>query len=153
MNIKLISLTAIFLWFGLIVFLGIRFVKGNVEKGEDGRAEVVLTKSEKVMILGEMRQLLFTVQGVVDGIEKNNSKAIAEAALNGGTKMMLDDNASLMLKLPVAFKMQGIGVHKYFDQIANEAQKGAAKDKILSMLNTQLQNCISCHAAYQFKVN
>ena len=150
MNAKKISIIAIVLWAGLILGLGIQFVKGNAKKAEDGRAAVTVTESERVMILGEMRQLLQAVQGIVDGIEKNDTKAIVESALGGGTKMMIDDSASLMLKLPLAFKEQGIGAHKYFDKIAEEAKKGASREKTLSMLNTQLQRCVSCHAGYQF---
>lgn len=151
MNAKRISVLAIILWAGLILFIGIRFLKGNAESSVDGRITVTLTESERVMILGEMRSLLQAVQGILDGLEKNNQKAIVEAATGGGTAMMVDDSPELMLKLPLAFKMQGIGAHKYFDKIAEEAQKGAGRDKILSMLNTQLQSCVSCHAAYQFK--
>ncbi|MDH4262251.1 MAG: hypothetical protein OEV78_04310 [Spirochaetia bacterium] len=153
MNVNKISILAILLWVGLILVLGIKFIKGSVDKGEDGRVEINLTKSEKILVLGEMRQLLKAVQGIVNGIEQNDHKAIAEAALGGGTKMMIDDSSGLMLKLPLNFKTQGVGVHKYFDKIAEEAQKNPGRDKIISMLNTQLQSCVSCHAGYQFKTN
>jgi len=145
------GLIAILLWAGLILVLGIRFVKGSTEKTADGRTAIIITDSEKTMILGEMRQLLQAVQGVVNGLDKNDAKAITDAALGGGTAIMIDHNPELMMKLPLEFKGQGIAVHKYFDKIGEEAKNGAKKEKILSMLNTQLQNCIACHAAYQFK--
>jgi len=153
MNAKKLALLSIVLWIGLVLVIGVKIFKGSVEKSEDGRAVVNLTIPEKALVLGEMRQLLASVGGILAGIEKNDPNAIAEAAYNGGTKMMVDATPGLMLKLPADFKMKGVGVHKYFDKIAEEAKKGAGKDKIISMLNTQLQTCVSCHASYQFKTN
>lgn len=151
MSTKNIALISIVLWVGLALFVGFKMVKGSVEIAEDGREVITLTSKERVMILGEMRQLLQAVQTILEGIEKNDTKTIIKGALSGGTAMMLDETPGLMLKLPHSFKTRGINVHTYFDDIAEEAQKGANREKIISMLNTQLKNCIACHVGNQLR--
>ena len=151
-NMNKISILAIALWLVTIGIVGYRFVSGNAEKLTDERSAITLSSSQKVNVLSEMRSMLLSVQGIVDGLEEGNMKVVTEAANESGTEHMVDTDPALMLKLPLAFKKMGVGVHKYFDQISIAAKTGASKEKIISMLNTQLKTCVSCHATYQLKI-
>jgi len=153
MNAKKISLIAIFLWVATISFLGYRFIKGNVksaESMEDTRLAITLTPGEKSLVLGEMRTMLRSVQGIIDGLDQNNMELVSESALESGTEHMVDMDPRVMMKLPLSFKKLGVGSHKYYDEIAAVAQSDGSQKKIISMLNSQLQTCIACHETFQF---
>ncbi|MDH5657050.1 MAG: hypothetical protein OEZ34_14140, partial [Spirochaetia bacterium] len=92
MNAKMISIAAIALWAVTILTGVFFFMKGNTASGDDNRTAVVLTHSEKVMVLGEMRQMLGAVHGILEGLEANDMKKVEKAALSGGTAHMVDMN-------------------------------------------------------------
>ena len=152
MNSKYISFTAIGLWAVTIAAIAFLFFKGNAKTAEDGRSEVMLTHSEKVMVLAEMRQMLAAAHGVLEGLNANDMAKVESAALSGGTAMMIDLNPAFMMKLPAGFKQQGVNVHKYFDSIAEAAKNGKSKDEILKMITVQMGCCVQCHAAFQISV-
>lgn len=151
MNYKKLAIISIAFWIITLGFIGFRFIKGDTAPGEDGRTVIKLSPSEKSLILSEMRMMLQTVQEIVEALEQNNMKGVAEAALNGGTAMMVDLNPKVMMKLPLPFKKMGVETHRYYDEISEMAENGADKDKILSMMTTQLQRCNGCHAGYKFE--
>ncbi|MES0490864.1 MAG: hypothetical protein ABUK01_12785 [Leptospirales bacterium] len=153
MNSKTISIIAIFLWVATISIIGYRFIKGNaqqVESMEDTRMAITLTPDEKSHVLGEMRAMLNSIQGIVAGLDQGDMKMVSEAALESGTAHMVDTDPRLMMKLPLSFKKLGIGSHEYYDKISEVALADGSQKKILSMLNSQLQTCIACHDTFQF---
>lgn len=151
-NISKISLTAIILWAVTIFAFGYRFITGSTVKMDDNRQAITLTADEKTLVLSEMRGMLGSIQGIVDGLDQNSMLDVQKAATDSGTLHMVDTDPRLMMKLPLEFKKMGVGVHKYFDKIASAAKDGAKEDQIVSMLSTQLKTCVACHATYQFKV-
>ena len=149
MNTKMISIIAIFLW-GITVLAGIFFfMKGKTITGDDNRTAVVLTHSEKIMVLGEMRQMLGAVHGILQGLNEGNMKKVEEAALSGGTAHMVDMNPAFMMKLPGEFKQVGMKAHTDFDSIGAAAKNGASEKEIMKMLSESMNGCVSCHAKYQ----
>jgi len=150
-NSSKLAIAAITLWVLTIVVFGYKFVTGSTELAEDNRQAITITPSEKIVVLGEMRGMLLTVQGILEGLEDNNMDAVSQAALASGTEHMVDTDPRLMLKLPLAFKKLGVGSHTYFDEISAKAKSGTSKETIIKMLNTQLKSCVACHATYQLK--
>ena len=55
---------ALVLWVFTVAGIGWFFVQGWTAKGTDGRTEVRLATAERDLILGEMRQLLKTVDQI-----------------------------------------------------------------------------------------
>ena len=149
MNYKKIAIFSLLLWVVTVSFILFKVIAGTVRQS-DGRTEVIMTHSEKNFILLEMRQLLQSVHGIINGLEKNDFQLVEQSASAGGVKMMADLNPSLMMKLPLKFKQSGTEVHKMFDAIATAA---ARKDKqeIMGMLNSTMGSCVACHSIYQIK--
>ena len=151
MNSKTISLVAIALWVITISIIAFLFTKGKTETAADGRTAVILSSKEKILVLSEMRMMLGSVHGILEGLDADDMSKVESAALSGGTKMMIDLDPAFMMKLPVAFKQQGVGAHTKFDSIAQAAKSGKNKNELLKMLKDQMASCVQCHAAYQLK--
>ena len=115
----------------------------------DNRQIIPLTAAETAMVMAEMRQMLASVQGVTDGLSRNDMKSVAEAASSSGPSMMMGLPAQIRMKFPEQFKQMGMATHKVFEQIAREA---SMKDPgpVLEQLSSAMQNCIACHATYRF---
>ncbi|HUJ76330.1 MAG TPA: hypothetical protein VL359_15820 [bacterium] len=125
------------------------FVRGMTTRSSDGRQAIALSPPERDMVLAEMRGNLAAVQGVLAGLLAKDMQQVSSAARASGMAAAADVTPSLLAKLPLAFKDLGFSVHRGFDELADAAQKGATPDQVLSRLNTQLQSCMACHAAYR----
>jgi hypothetical protein len=144
---KKIAIISLFLWIGSIGFLTYRIYFGNAVE-VDGRIEMSLAPEEKELVLGEMRILLEGLQGIISGLASENFKEVEIAARGNGMAMAQDINPALITKLPLDFKEMGMGVHKAFDDIANNI-KGKNSKQILSEVDEIMNSCIACHAAYK----
>ena len=140
---------AIGLWVVVVLGAGFFFWRGMTTKSADGRQAVAVAPAERDQILTEMRGMLASVQGVVAGLTAHDIKQVAAAATASGMASAADVNPMLLAKLPLAFKDQGMGLHKGWDALAAAAQGGATPDQLLVKLNAQLQQCIACHAVYR----
>jgi hypothetical protein len=152
MNTRLLSILAIVLW---AVTAGVAtwfFVAGRTVSAPDGRQAIVLSADEKNLILTEMRTMLSSVQGVVDGIANKDMKRVAQAARQSGSAAAAQVPASLMAKLPLGFKQLGHGAHQGFDEIVIGAESNEPEDLLLVRLGERLNNCVACHASYRLEV-
>ncbi|HSA62147.1 MAG TPA: hypothetical protein VLE03_07900 [Nitrospiraceae bacterium] len=131
------------------------FVKGTTKPGADGRIEIVLAASERDLILGEMRQLLKAVDGVVRGLgEPQSDLTQAEAAARAaGMGMAADVNPALMAKLPLPFKQMGMSIHKDMDALADAIVQKETEKQILQRLSSMTARCTTCHDLYRFGVS
>ncbi|MEX2493292.1 MAG: hypothetical protein WD425_16190 [Nitrospirales bacterium] len=106
-------------------------------------------------ILTEMRQLLQAVHRIVTGVSQldqdQGRTQAAAAARSAGMVMALDDNPTLILKLPLPMKQIGMSVHRGFDELADTITEGATSQQILQRLSTIMTRCLACHEAYQLK--
>lgn len=125
-------------------------VIGTTATGEDGRQAIILEPSERAMVLGEMRQFLAGIQGMLEAAERNDAAAIAQIARPLGLSATKYVPTSLAAKLPLEFKTLGHGVHNDFDRIAMDAEAMNDVRISLSQLATTMKKCVACHAAYQF---
>ena len=140
------------LWVLSIVVMGWSFVKGWTAPSTDGRTEVLLTPSERDMILAEMRDFLKAVSGVVSGLgdPSQPSTQVAQAARAAGMHMAADADPALMAKLPLAFKQMGMSVHRDMDGLADAITRGETSQQILNRLAGITARCTTCHDMYRF---
>jgi len=151
MKKHLFSITAISLWFISVVVVATFFIKGNTETSDDQRLAVILKPMERNFVLAEMRMLLEGVQGITAGLAAGDMKQVSVSARRIGMASAVDVNPSLMLKLPLEFKQQGMAVHKQFDQLADMADSGESPSKLTAILAEQLSACVACHSIYSLK--
>src|SRR5512146_506406 len=129
---------AIVLWIMTLVAAGWFFVMGLTTKGTDGRTEILLAPAERDMVLGEMRQLLKAVDGVLRGLGEAppGRKSMEAAARAAGMKMAADASPALMAKLPLAFKQMGMSIHADMDALADAIIQQETSQQILQRLSS-----------------
>ncbi len=143
---------AIVLLGGALIAIGVKFViLGTTAPGsaEDPRMAVVLTKTERAMVLGEMRTLLATTQTLIEALNENDLKRAENAARKVGKAAVSTMDFRLRAKLPLEFKRLGFGTHDAFDDIADMAAAGKPPAEIQRRLAEAMNNCIACHASYR----
>lgn len=152
MNYRLIAWATLGLWIATVAVVAILFVRGSTAPSSDGRRAILLSPAERDLVLGEMRAMLGSVQGVVQGVHANDLKQAAAAARASGMAAAVDLEPGLMAKLPLEFKQLGMSVHRGFDDMATAVDQGAAdRDEVLRRLGAQLSACVGCHAAYRIE--
>ncbi|MDE2379673.1 hypothetical protein [Bradyrhizobium sp.] len=149
MRPRILSVVAIALWLATAAVAVVFFVRGRTQIAPDGRTAVLLTADERNLVLAEMRGVLGSVQGIVDGVNAGDMKRVAQAARASGMAAAADVNPALMAKLPLEFKELGLGLHRRFDDIARAADSGASREQVLTSLGAQLSACIGCHEGYR----
>ena len=142
---------AIVLWIVSAAVFGWFFIKGNTTAIKGERTAIVLKPAERELVLMEMRGLLTSTQGILDGLNKQDMKQVAKAASASGMGSAADVNPALMAKLPMSFKELGMNVHHAMDEIAKDAESGKPSEVILNKLSNTLASCVACHAAWQLK--
>lgn len=126
-------------------------VQGKTRPSADGRTAILLTSAERDLVLAEMRAFLAAAQGVVEGGTRSDPAAVARAARGVGAVAQQGVPASLMGKLPLAFKSLGLDTHRQFDQLAlNAEQMGDAQQAQIDLARL-MSNCVACHAAYRIE--
>jgi len=151
MKTSKLAISAILLWVVSAIVFGWFFVRGNTEAITSERTAIVLSPVEREVVLLEMRGLLASVQGILDGLGRKDMKQAAQAARASGMGAAVDLNPALMAKLPMSFKDLGMSVHHSMDEIADAAEAGKPTDEILNKLSNTLAGCVACHAAWQLK--
>ncbi|MGB5178483.1 MAG: hypothetical protein WBP44_07115 [Gammaproteobacteria bacterium] len=128
-------------------------IQGKVTESTDGRTAILLKKNERDLVLSEMRVFLESIQQITRGISDDNMELVAEYARKSGRDAQMAVPGSLVGKLPLSFKKLGFDTHSKFDELALDAEQLGDRDHTLSQLNTLLNNCVACHAAYRFEVS
>ena len=148
----------IFSWvlnFLLIIVVGVILyvfvIRGSVAPSEDGRTAIIISDSERTMMLGDMRRFLEHVQIITVALGDNDMDAVVKAAENVG---MRDENPppALIAKLPLEFKTMGMGTHAAFDELAKQTRGGADVQEVAAALGEIMTNCVTCHATYKIEV-
>lgn len=149
MNAKILSILAITLWLVGAAVVATLYYGGKTEQASDGREAVILSEGERDFILGEMRQMLASVQGIVSAVADNDMQSVSDIALAIGSAEVRNVPKSLMLKLPRDFKTMGTQNHLEFDEVAAQSKNGGAA--VLSRLGDLMINCVGCHESYSLK--
>ncbi len=144
---------ALILWLLTIAIFAWFFIHGNTTPGSDGRTVIRLQPAERELVLSEMRGLLASTQGILEGANQNDVPRIIEAARAAGMAGTADVNPAMMAKLPLEFKALGMGVHHDMDAIAKAAEGGKPPAELLKMASNTLTKCVACHAVWQIKAD
>ena len=146
-----------FLWLAIIVLLAaLAFMikmfifTGNTIPSKDDRTAILVTSDERIMILGEMRKFLETIQGITEATAKGDLETVAALATDMGNESP-NVSPSLMGKLPIEFKSLGSATHGLFTDLGETAKGGDANAVLRDMGNLML-NCTSCHADNKFVI-
>ncbi|MEQ1627071.1 MAG: hypothetical protein ABL965_06740 [Nitrospira sp.] len=152
-----LGMVAVVLWVVTLAGAGWFFVNGLTIKGTDGRMEILLAPNERDLILGEMRQLLKAVHGVVTGVAGQDQPAdrqqMEQAARAAGMGMAADVNPAIMVKLPLPFKQMGMSIHRDMDALADAIAQKETPQQILQRLSSMTARCTTCHDMYRFGVD
>ena len=136
----------------VVIGTGYKFmIVGSVVPATDGREAIVLESSERDLVLSEMRMFLSSVQKITYALTVEDLEAAAKAAREVGAAAQQAVPGTLMGKLPMAFKKLGFDTHSKFDALALDAESLGDPKHTLQQLSTLMNNCVSCHAAYQIQ--
>lgn len=147
-----LCVAAVGLWVLSAAAGGWFFVKGWTTQGADGRTEILLAASERDQILGEMRQLLKSVDALIRAIgdAQPDRTAMAQAARAAGMSMAADTTPAIMAKLPLPFKQMGMSIHKDMDALADAIVRNDTPQHVLQRLASMTARCTTCHDLYRF---
>jgi len=151
MNKKCLITTAILL--SIIIAGFYKFIiQGSVSESTDGRTTILLSDSERNLVLTEMRAFLSSVQQINQGIAEDDMELVVEHARKSGKAAQTGMPGTLVGKLPLPFKKLGGDTHAKFDQLAMDAEDLGDRDQALEQLSALMQNCVSCHATYRIDI-
>lgn len=115
----------------------------------DARQRLVLAPAQRDMILVEMRLMLTSVSGIVQGLATGDLSVAEKAARASGMGGAADVNPHIKPLLPKQFLELGIQTHMGFDTIADQIKAGGSHAEILRGLAKLTGNCVACHATYR----
>lgn len=139
--------------FLLLIVVGIftyKFTVGSVEKSDDGRISVLLSKDERNALLNEMRTWLGTTQAIIAAASVDDFAQVAVVATKSGMGAEAETPGSLFRKLPVGMKALGFDTRKKFDEIAADAITFKDAKRTVGQVSKAMTNCMACHATYRF---
>ncbi len=115
---------------------------------KDQRLSLNLTISEKIEFLGEMRQMLASIQGIISGIGENNPEKIIKAASYSGNRMARATPESVKNKTPQSFKQIGGPTHMMFEELVIRAETDDMETLTL-FTGEIMQQCLACHKMFK----
>jgi len=120
-------------------------------KAASQRAVVPLTPDEREHVLGEMRDFLTALQGVTDGLARDDFGAVAAAARKVGAGSEAGRMPpAIAKKLPPEFRQLARATHDGFDSLATDAVGRRDTRHTLAQTSALMQRCNACHAAFRF---
>ena len=120
------------------------------EMTADKRMAVQLSAGERQHVLMEMRGLLQSTQGIIEGLAKDDMELVQKSALAAGTDgRKTTENMIMHKKMPQEWMQLGGMAHKSMDEIAQMAADGKSAKDIQLKLVSAMDSCTACHAAYQ----
>jgi hypothetical protein len=136
-----------------LVALGV-FLLETREKGPrvkewiEVREPVNLEPLVRAKILAEMRTMMVAVDGVVEGIARDDLRLVEQAARSAGMRGALDDDP-IFRALPESFRKLGVRTHLNFEALADQMLQGKSAEDALKGLAEITGNCVGCHATYR----
>lgn len=113
----------------------------------DGRTLLRVPAEAREAVLTEMRTMLGSVQGVLDGASRGDTVAVRVAAMASGMATAADP--ALEKLLPEQFLSLGVATHLAFDSLAVNAAAGpAASVRALAGITG---TCVACHATFRLE--
>lgn len=154
-----VGITLLALWTVVNIVLTVRVASSGdtspaqttssaLEVSADSRTPVILPLKARDAVLAEMRMMLGSVQGVLDGVARSDTAAVRAAAAASGLVMAADP--ALAQVLPPAFMQFGMAAHQAFDSLAANASRtpAATVERLARITST----CVACHAMYRLEL-
>jgi cytochrome c556 len=114
----------------------------------DNRIDLGLTAEERTEFLAEMRVMLASIQGILQGIGENDRERIAEAARQSGNRMARATPESVRAKIPQSFRDLGGPTHMLFEELAVRAETDDM-DSLAGATAVIMNQCLACHAMFR----
>jgi len=133
----------------LVIAAGCAGTGPGRDPGTDARQRVALVPSLRDGVLTEMRAMLGSVSGVVQGLGVDDLAAAEQAARASGMAAAVDVDPRLRQALPPEFLQLGMQTHRSFDALADRIRAGAPRGEILQALAGLMANCVRCHATWR----
>jgi recombinational DNA repair protein RecR len=122
-----------------------------VEPARDARAVIVVSESERNLVLEEMREFLHGLHSIQLALARKDMHGVALAARPMG--MILHRIPPAMRdRLPETFVQIGLGQHEIFEVIARDAEVKKDIDHTLAQVAEALTYCSGCHDTYRFAI-
>jgi hypothetical protein len=119
----------------------------EAQQAPDTRQRIRLTPAERDALLAQMRTMLESLSGIMQGLVAGDLVMAQKAARTAGATMA--GNPNLERKLPPDFLQLGMRTHKRFDGLADAIKTGATRDALLKRLAAITASCVTCHATYR----
>lgn len=121
--------------FSLLIALPAHAQNATDQVSVDNRSKLNLTPRERAEFLAEMRQMLGSIQGIMQGIGDADRNRIADAA---------------RAKLPHSFKKIGGPTHMMFEELAIRAETDDM-DMLSRDAGKLMNQCMTCHAMFRVR--
>lgn len=122
---------------------------GAAAQTGDARQRLALPPAGRDKVLAEMRLMLESVNGILQGVTANDLPAVEKAARASGMAMAVDVDPQIMQALPPPFRELGMQTHRGFDALADQIKGGGTRDDAVRGLARVTNNCVACHAIYR----
>ena len=114
----------------------------------DSRVDLKLTPEERAVFLADMRNMLASIQGIMQGIGDADRERIAAAARQSGNRMARATPASIRAKTTQAFRDIGGPTHMMFEELAVRAETDDM-DSLARDTANLMNQCMACHAMFR----
>lgn len=141
------------LWLVTMLIAGVYVIRGGaVQQVSGARNAIILSQSDRALVLEEMRAMLAATQQIIDGAARDDRQQIIAAAKAAGMGSAIDLDPNFLSKLPLEFKTLGFSMHSDMDSISKAADKQVPLPEISGMLAATLNKCVACHSAWEIKL-
>ena len=135
----------------LLLITSTGFAQGSGRVPPDNRVPILVTKSERNLMLTEMREFLHGFHNIQHALGRKDMKALATTAKPMGP--LLDRlPPTLRDKFPEEFTQLAVAQNEAFQALARIGEKNGDVSAALEQTAEVLTYCSGCHDAYRFEV-
>src|SRR5262245_29647763 len=117
---------------------------------KDERKAIALTEPTFLFVLGEMRNLMDALQGVMEAAGKGDWDKAAAAADKSGMKASKATPKEVTAELPDEIKQMSRQMRLAFDAVAETASSKRDAAAVSARLAETILICNTCHHSYRF---
>ena len=127
-------------------------LKGQTAPYADGRVSVLLTADQRNASLAEMRDILESVQEIMEDTIAGDFKAASARATSQGMAAFNQEDPAVIAKLPIGFKSIGLTLRGGFDDLATTLDTTDNALEVLDEMSALMLNCTACHQTYRLGI-
>ena len=132
----------------LLFILALLSFSSAIQAKEDPRYKLTMSEPHKIEFLSEMRQMLASINGILEGIANDDREQIIQAAKYSGMRMARATPDEVRKHLPQEFQDIGGPTHKLFEEMAIRAEVEELND-LIGLTAEITSQCLACHARYR----